>query len=273
MEKQKTNINMKEFKLFILSCFAIICVALFGSVLTSCSNDDDLLLAGDTQTEQVSTLAQDSVKAVTRSSSDIAAGTYNVFSQYKTAYVHKKQGSTGCGPLNYVLCVRAIARGNNSNSTYASDITAKYNHVVEKKGTAASANALLSYFNQYDANTTGLSAYTVSEPHSNAGKDAIVEDMLYHFADNHTPFVFLGAMMGNSGNWIGHYYIVWNITWTKNFNTSLIYVTDTTDNEQSSFDNQIKSYTLSQFLSNAMNNPQSNNFWLLCFYWIKIQKL
>lgn len=66
MEKQKTNINMKEFKLFILSCFAVICVALFGSVFTSCSNDDDLLLAGDTQTELVSSLAQDSVKAVTR---------------------------------------------------------------------------------------------------------------------------------------------------------------------------------------------------------------
>lgn len=68
MEKQKTNINMKEFKLFILSCFAIICVALFGSVFASCSNDDDLLLVGDSQTELVSSFAQDSVKALTRNS-------------------------------------------------------------------------------------------------------------------------------------------------------------------------------------------------------------
>ena len=66
---------MKEFKLFILSCFAIICVALFGSVFTSCSNDDDLLLAGDTQTELVSSLAQDSVKSMTRGLSSV---TYNV---------------------------------------------------------------------------------------------------------------------------------------------------------------------------------------------------
>ena len=58
---------MKEFKLFILSCFAVICVALFGSVFTSCSNDDDLLLAGDTQTGLVSSLAQDSVVGKTRS--------------------------------------------------------------------------------------------------------------------------------------------------------------------------------------------------------------
>lgn len=40
---------------------------LFGSVFTSCSNDDDLLLAGDTQTEQVSSLSQDSVSSYTRS--------------------------------------------------------------------------------------------------------------------------------------------------------------------------------------------------------------
>ena len=58
---------MKEFKLFILSCFAIICVALFGSVFTSCSNDDDLFLADDSQTGMVSSLAQDSVVGKTRS--------------------------------------------------------------------------------------------------------------------------------------------------------------------------------------------------------------
>ena len=57
---------MKQIKCIIVSCFAIICVALFGSVFTSCSNDDDLLLAGDTQTELVLTLNQDSVKGMTR---------------------------------------------------------------------------------------------------------------------------------------------------------------------------------------------------------------
>ncbi len=57
---------MKQIKCIFVSCFAIICVALFGSVFASCSNDDDLLLAGDSQTEQVSPLVQDSLKAVTR---------------------------------------------------------------------------------------------------------------------------------------------------------------------------------------------------------------
>lgn len=72
---------MKQIKSIIVSCFAIICVALFGSVFTSCSNDDDLLLAGDSQTEQVLSLDQDSVKAVTRgvSSSLYDDGTYDSF--------------------------------------------------------------------------------------------------------------------------------------------------------------------------------------------------
>ncbi|MBQ7617094.1 hypothetical protein IJS64_03895 [bacterium] len=64
---------MKQIKSIIVSCFAIICVALFGSVFTSCNNDDDLLLAGDSQTEQVSPLVQDSVKAVTRSNTPYGA--------------------------------------------------------------------------------------------------------------------------------------------------------------------------------------------------------
>ena len=64
---------MKQIKSIIVSCFAIICVARFGSVFTSCNNDDDLLLAGDSQTEQVSPLVQDSVKAVTRSNTPYGA--------------------------------------------------------------------------------------------------------------------------------------------------------------------------------------------------------
>ena len=65
----------KNFKLF-FAMVTVIMVVLFGSVFTSCSNDDDLLLAGDSQTELVSSLAQDSVKAVTRG---ITSVSYNVY--------------------------------------------------------------------------------------------------------------------------------------------------------------------------------------------------
>ena len=50
-------------------------VVLFGSVFTSCNNDDDLLLAGDSQTELVSSFCQDSVKSVTRG---VTAMTYGM---------------------------------------------------------------------------------------------------------------------------------------------------------------------------------------------------
>ena len=69
---------MKEFKLFILSCFAIICVALFGSVFTSCSNDDDLFLADDSQTGQVFSHSADSLKSMTRGGSTSTIGTSNL---------------------------------------------------------------------------------------------------------------------------------------------------------------------------------------------------
>ena len=52
----------------------IIMVVLFGSVFTSCNNDDDLLLAGDSQTGLVSSLAQDST--------DIFSGSTRSFSEY-----------------------------------------------------------------------------------------------------------------------------------------------------------------------------------------------
>lgn len=98
---------MKQINSIIVSCFAIICVALFGSVFTSCSNDDDLLLAGDSQTEQVSSFAQDSVKTVTRSGSTItpiASNFDEVYAVSLSNYVHVyQQGTYGmCGPCSYV---------------------------------------------------------------------------------------------------------------------------------------------------------------------------
>ena len=72
---------MKSFKLFIGSVIAIVCLVVSGGVFTSCTNDDDQLLAGDSQTEQVLSLDQDSVKAVTRgvSSTLYDDGTYDSF--------------------------------------------------------------------------------------------------------------------------------------------------------------------------------------------------
>ena len=65
---------MKSIKLFIGSVIAIVCLVVSGGVFTSCTNDDDLLLAGDAQTEQVSSL-EDNLKAMTRGSIVTSMGT------------------------------------------------------------------------------------------------------------------------------------------------------------------------------------------------------
>lgn len=117
---------MKQIKSIIVSCFAIICVALLGSVFTSCSNDDDLLLAGDSQTESVSSLAQDSVKAVTRSMTtsdhELWLSTRNLLTHYcqrkaghiDTGYPYAEGAittalsKTVCLPTCYMMAAHAL---------------------------------------------------------------------------------------------------------------------------------------------------------------------
>lgn len=81
---------MKSFKLFIGSVIAIVCLVVSGGVFTSCTNDDDQLLAGDSQTEQVLSLDQDSVKAVTRSIS-----TYNTYTSVPAVHYYVRNSESG----------------------------------------------------------------------------------------------------------------------------------------------------------------------------------
>jgi hypothetical protein len=66
---------MKSFKLFIGSVIAIVCLVVSGGVFTSCTNDDDLFLADNSETEEFSSYEQDSLKAITRG---MAAMTYGM---------------------------------------------------------------------------------------------------------------------------------------------------------------------------------------------------
>lgn len=255
-KKQKFKYVMKSFKL-LFGIFAFIC---FVFIFFSCKKEEY---------SQDSEIYNSSVAYHfnTKSSSNIAAGVYNIYPKYKVAYVHYQQGSTGCGQLNYLLCLRAITRGDNSSSTYASNITTKLNDIINYTGISASVSDLMSYFNTYDYNLGyNVGLFSKSKSSTNA-QDALVEAMLYYLDDQHKPFIFLGAIQsGNS--WVGHYYTVWNITWTKNFSTSLVYYMDTTDPVTNDFDTQIKSTTLSTFLSWAYNNPLANNYNFIYFYWI-----
>lgn len=248
---------MKNFKSFMLTIVGIFAIIVCASMFTACSQDDYLPEIKDSEVNYVG------LQPKTRALSDISPGVYNIDSIYKSSYVHYQQGAVGCGPLNYVLCMRAIIRGNNPSATYASNIYAKWQDVITYAGyTAQTTSDLFDYW--YD-NDQGWGVYAYEAPyqsHNDAGKQAITESMIYQFADNHKPFLFLGATSSGAG----HYYIVWNITWTGNLNTSTIYVTDTTDPVKPSFNQQLKSYNLNSFLEMAKTNPLANNYRILCFY-------
>lgn len=255
----------KNFKLF-FAMVTVIMVVLFGSVFASCSNDDDLLLAGDSQTGLVSSLAQDSVKAVTRSLSDYPSGVYNILTKYKNSYVHYKQGAHGCGPLNYVLCFRAIVRADYPPANYAANIQDKWDDVIDyNHATAQTLDQLQDYFDNNDSGW-GYSCYVFKKPWTPSGKDQFIEHMLWYLDNYKKPFVVLNAIYSSSQSaWVGHYYIVWNITWTQNCSTSTIYYTNTTDAVTNNFDTQIKSKNLGTFLTEATHNPSATQYGMLYF--------
>ncbi|MDR0860226.1 MAG: hypothetical protein LBO09_04555 [Candidatus Peribacteria bacterium] len=191
---------------------------------------------------------------------------YDVTQKYKNAYVHYKQGATGCGPLNYVLCLRAIVRGNSSSNNYAPNIKDKWDNVIDKCGTtAATVPQLIEYFNKNDA-TWGVSANKVqSSGRSSAQKTSIASQMVNLLSQNKRPFVFLGAISSSSGGYVGHYYTVWSIAWDGTLENSTVYYTNTADAVKSTFDAQLTSMKLSDFFILADKNTQSSNYYLLYF--------
>ena len=241
-------------------------VMIFLSALMFTSCERDFLPTSD----PVEVVSSEQETPKTKALTDIGVGVYNIDPIYKSSYVHYKQGEVGCGPLNYILAMRAIIRGNNSSSNYASNIYDAWQDVITAGGTTAqTVSQLYDYWYENDRGW-GVGAYMPQETYSHkttSGREGITEAMIYQLADNRKPLLFLGAMKNRSNQWVGHYYIVWNITWRGSLSTSTIYVTDTTDSVKSSFDQQIKSYNLLTFLNNAEKNPQASNFRILCFYW------
>jgi hypothetical protein len=122
----------KNFKLF-FAMVTVIMVVLFGSVFTSCSNDDDLLLAGDAQTELVSSLDQDSVKGMTRgmlSSYDVMNdvveqhGINDYDSSVLNYFVHwcqlvnNENMTNYCAPTSFMMSVACLLNRHNAYNKF-----------------------------------------------------------------------------------------------------------------------------------------------------------
>lgn len=130
---------MKKFKLFIVSVIAIVCLVVSGGVFTSCSNDDDLLLAGDSQTEKVISLSVDSLKGMTRGMTTTtyycypSKGSYLDFSSSSVPLGVKINGSI---KTHYGGVIAAQVLNTGGNGNYTIRISKQNNGTFSKSGTA-----------------------------------------------------------------------------------------------------------------------------------------
>ena len=282
---------MKKFKLFIVSVIAIVCLVVSGGVFTSCTNDDDLLLAGDTQTEQVSPLVQDSVKAVTRGMKthplyNIPSGTYGIAQAYKNNYSHINQydqsptsnyqyGWPGnvsnpgnCSWSTYVMAVGCVGRaeGTIASNDYKLDKARRlkqyvYNHLPTSQQSYLNAADITNITNLYvNVWDNGIIANIQLTPYNKYAIENIAYGMISHLKNNHSPLVYLG-----SAGSIGHYYTVVSIVWTGNLSSSDVWYCDSrygnTDDPfpASGTTSAFRlSMNLQDFIETAQNN--SNNY-------------
>lgn len=94
---------MKSFKLFIGSVIAIVCLVVSGGVFTSCTNDDDQLLAGDSQTEQLSSAAQNMTRSAVSETTSLG-----------TKYISSNSGYVDETSYTFTLTAPSTSNLNNS---------------------------------------------------------------------------------------------------------------------------------------------------------------
>lgn len=245
----------KNFKIF-FAMVTVIMVVLFGSVFTSCSNDDDLLLAGDTQTELVSSLAQDSVKALTRAM-NYSYTTYTVDQDYKDEYRHYKQASGACSWTSYVLAAAAIVRGKGDYAyPYNGSYTNKIDHVKVTCNYSTYMSSIAWYCQNYDNPTYSISCWHRTASTQSGALDIILD----HRAYNDTPFLYIGSVSG-----IGHYLIIWDVAWTGNTSTSTVWYTDV--NQDPVNNHRLYEYNVRTTNIQALLNQNVNTYYnFLCLY-------
>jgi len=233
----------------------IVLLAIFLLIIVgACQKESEIL---SSKNEEISDVTHDSTFSEPQlkiSSSNILSATspnhipsqmFGVNSIYKTAYYHYKQpDASSCSWTSYVNCINCIVTANN-NYCYPTPITTvryrcqQYYPNVSQYG-ASHILALEWHAGKYDQ---GYMYYSRKSP---TNRWDATKYMLAHINSYHTPFVVRSSMNG-----IGHYRVVFSIDWKQTESASTVYYTDCWYANAGSFNGNIRSMSLADFL-NAM---------------------
>lgn len=174
---------------------------------------------------------------------------------YKNNYIHLQQKSGECSWTSYVLCAGAIAKGKG----YSYDVN--YNKITTVKNWCGNSyiERLRDYAQQVD-NTFLGNTYLSKESKTSSGRFSTIKQMLNTINLYKSPFL---AIITSNG--IGHYVVVWSIDWKQSETNSIVYYTDPLDLPKTTFDLQVKSMNMSDFLDKMgpLNNDVSSYCCLL----------
>lgn len=178
---------------------------------------------------------------------EIPVKSYRLATIYRGSYQHLKQPDyTSCSWTSYVIVAGTIA------NTYSCIYEVSSNKVYSVKSSCSNSSmitSLQSYAENYDKNY-----FSVTRPNIGVNTFAAVRYMIGHIDTYHTPFLVVSSMSG-----IGHYRIVHTIEWYGSLTNSYVYYTDPALAGYTSFDANIRSMRLDQFLNSMLATTVSYN--------------
>lgn len=201
-------------------------------------NSDSLLLEAGLKTSSSTILNA-------TSPSQIPIQMFGVNPIYKTAYYHYKQPDAhSCSWTSYVNCINCIVTASNSYCYPTPISTVRYrcsNYYPNVSQYGASHILALEWHTAtYD---NGYVNYSRQSP---TNRWTATKKMLAHINSYHSPFVVRSSMNG-----VGHYRVVFSIDWKQTESASTVYYTDCWYANAGSFNANIRSMSLADFL-NAM---------------------
>lgn len=225
--------------------------------LFSCN--EDIIESNDFRSENgLDTIYEKSAKVdilSARSPKDIPSKFFRVASMYKENYVHLKQpDGKSCSWTTYVNCINDIVTANN-NFCYSTSISTVRRRCSNKFDYPNSISALKWYAQTYDDDLVDVYSKSTSS------RWTATKYMLNFINENHVPFIVV-----SSTNGIGHYRLIFSIDWKQSESKSIVYYTDCAYSDKGSFDDNVRTKKLSEFLSSMIETTNYYNMLFLMPY-------
>lgn len=233
--------------------------------LSSCQKDDTSPIRDETSsTAPNDSLGTQQLKSTyvsilnARNPNQIPSQMFAVNPIYKTAYYHYKQpDGSSCSWTSYVNCINTIVTAKR-NYCYPTPINivrqrCTYTYPGASRYGASHILALEWYAAKYDQNHINYLR------RSSTNRWESTKYMLDQINKYHTPFVVRSSMSS-----IGHYRVVFSISWQQSESKSIVYYTDCWYANAGSFNANLRSMNLYDFLNAMKVNADCYN---MLFMW------